>query len=131
MHNLNLSAGAAAGFTASARGDKGMHRWDVRVLAASDGATRLTFGSWIGGRDLDQRVEIPVQDVDCRLEVRSRHETSTGWADDGVACLDDTPDRLQIGFCDTARPGALPDDVLFSFTFGKPAASSAEAQSER
>jgi hypothetical protein len=121
MHSLTLPAGASARFTATARSDGGVHRWDVHVLSASDGATRLTFGSRIGGRDLTQRIEIPVQNVDCRLEVHSRHEDPAGWRDDQTACLDDTPDALQIGFCDPARPGALPDDVLFSFAFEKPA----------
>ncbi|MFZ5719079.1 MAG: hypothetical protein ACOY5Y_06370 [Pseudomonadota bacterium] len=127
MHTLNLPAGAAARFTATARPDRGLHRWAVRVLPASEGPVRLTFGSQIGGRDLDQRVEIPIQAEDCRLEIQSSHETATGWADDRSACLDDAPDRLRIGFCDAARPGAMPDDVLLSFTFGEPQGSAPAA----
>lgn len=120
MHDLNLPAGASARFCATARPDRGEHRWDIRVFDASNAAPRLTYGSRIGGRDVDQRVEIPPQAMDCRLEIRSSHETATGWDDDRATCLDDTPDRLLIGFCDPARPGALPDDVLLSFAFSRP-----------
>lgn len=108
---------AAARFSATARPDRGRHRWDVRVFDASNAAPRLTYGSCIGGRDVDQRVEFPPQAMDCRLEIRSSHETATGWADDRATCLDDTPDRLLIGFCDPARPGGPPDDVLLGFAF--------------
>ncbi|MFC3069338.1 hypothetical protein [Phenylobacterium soli] len=121
MHHLNLPAGASARFSATARPESGHHRWDVRVFDASNAAPRLAYGSHIGGRDLDQRVEIPPQAMDCRLEIRSSHETATGWSDDRATCLDDTPDRLLIGFCDPARPGAQRDDVLLGFAFSKAA----------
>ena len=122
MHSLNLPAGASLRINATARPDWGLHRWGVRVLDAASGAPRLAYGSQIGGRDLDQRIEIPPQDVDCRLEVQSSHDSVRGWIDDRTACLDDTPDRLLIGFCDAARPGSLPADVLLTFSFGKSAA---------
>jgi hypothetical protein len=93
-----------------------MHRWDIEV-ATPEGETRATYGSHIGGSDIDQRVHIPAQEMDCELSIRSQHRTSEGWADDQGTVDDDTPSQLQIGFCDTARPGARHDDVLLSFTF--------------
>lgn len=119
MPDLVVPAGASVRFTATARGDRGPHRWDIAVRPAAGGEARLTFGSRIGGRDLDQRVDIPAQDVDCRFEIQSRHETAQGWEDDRASAEEDTPDRLSIGFCDPSRPGARPDDVLLSFAFGR------------
>lgn len=117
MPELALPAGACVRLTVTGRADRDLHRWNVSVLPAAGGPARLSFGSWIGGRDLHQRIEIPAQDVDCRLEIQSRHQNAQGWADDRASPEDDTPDRLLIGFCNPSSPGARPDDVLLSFAF--------------
>lgn len=117
MRELAMPAGASVSLTATARADRDRHRWNISVLPAAGGPARLTFGSWIGGRDLHQRIDIPAQDVDCRLEVQSRHQSAQGWADDRASQEEDKPDRLVIGFCNPSRPGARPDDVLLSFAF--------------
>lgn len=116
MRRIDLPAGSRVRLAATARPDCGLHRWDIRVLSAG-GEARMAYGSQIGGQDLDQRLEIPVQDVDCSLEVRSVHATLAGWVDDHIFVEDDTPNQLQIGFCDLGRPGARHDDVLMNFTF--------------
>ncbi len=99
----------------------GVHRWDLRVYAVgrgqSDRTPILTYGSTIGGRDRQQRVEPPIQIQDCRLEFQSRHAFAHGWRDDQGAVIDDTPSLLVIGFCNPAAPMAQRDDVLVSFAF--------------
>jgi len=121
MHRLGLPAGSTIRLTASARPDIGVHRWGVRVFAAeglaASATPRLTYGSQIGGGDCEQRIDIPAQDTDCRLEAWSRHSIAEGWADDRCSVEDDTPSRLMIGFSDPSRPKARKDDVLLSFTF--------------
>ncbi|MBL8771926.1 MAG: hypothetical protein JNK30_11140 [Phenylobacterium sp.] len=120
-HAIDLPAGAGVRMTASARRAFGAHRWDIRVLCVATGEARASFGSHIGGADIDQRLEIPAQDVDCRLEVRSRHAvTGGGWADDDASIEEDTPDILELGFCDLARPLAAPGDVRLRFAFAAP-----------
>jgi hypothetical protein len=119
MDSLDLPAGASVRLTATARPDYGLHRWDIRVVAATGGASRAAGGARIGGRDVHQRLDIPPQDVDCRLEVSASHAAAGGWAADRGSRTDDTPDRLLIGFSDAARPGSRRDDVLLSFTFGR------------
>jgi len=43
-----------------ARAGTDLHCWDVRVVAVGDdGPPRLAFGSRIGDRDRNQRIEIP------------------------------------------------------------------------
>lgn len=122
MHCLDLPAGSTLRLDATARPDVGDHRWDVRVLtadlASAGSPPRLTYGSQIGGRDREQRIEIPAQDADCRLEVRSRHAADGGWQDDRSSVDEDTPSRLLIGFSDPSSPTSHSEDVLLSFTFG-------------
>jgi hypothetical protein len=130
MHSLDLPAGLQIRLTATARPGTDLHRWDVRLLAAgkleAGGSPRLAYGSRIGVRDLDQRIDIPPQDVGCRLEIRSRHTGHEGWQDDRCTVQEDTPNELRIGFCDAARLGALPDDVLLSFAFAPANRASSE-----
>lgn len=122
MHSVDLPAGARMRLTATACPGTGLHHWDVRILTATDeGAIpRLTYGSHIGERDLDQRIDIPPQDVDCRIEIWSRHAAPSGWEDDRCAIQDDTPEELRVGFWDAAKPGSKPDDVILSFAIGAP-----------
>lgn len=122
MHRLDLPAGARIRLIATARVGTGLHRWDVRLLTAGDkGAVpRLVFGSRIGDRDLDQAIDIPPQDVDCWVEICSRHAARDGWEDDRSTIQADTPDELQIGFCNAAKSGSRPDDLLLSFAIGAP-----------
>lgn len=121
MHNLDMPAGSTIRLTATARPETDVHRWAVQVHGAGAGATtpaRVVYGAQIGGQDREQRVDIPAQDVDCRLEVRSQHALDDGeWRDDRLTVLDDTPSQLDIGFFNPARPGAHPNDVLLSFAF--------------
>jgi hypothetical protein len=123
MHYLDLPAGSTIRLHATARPDVALHRWGVRVLeagASGDGATaRLTYGSRIGAGDCEQRVDIPAQDSDCRLEVWGSHAIPGGWKDDRCSIEEDAPDCLQIGFSDRAMVLARTDDVLLSFTFAR------------
>jgi hypothetical protein len=114
MHSLGIPAGRIIWMTATSPRDESLHRWDMRVVAvgASEPA-RLTYGSQIGGRDCDQRVCIPAQDVDCRLEVASRHPVLGGWADDTCRVREDTPSELLLGF--SGPLGGAEGDVLLGF----------------
>ena len=126
MHSLDLPAHTPVRLTATARPGAGLHRWDVQLLAA-EGSARVAYGSRIGARDTDQRIDIPGQAVNCRLEVRSRHATRDGWADDCARTGDNTPNRLQVGFFDAAQPGARQDDILLCFAFGARETDTAKA----
>lgn len=117
MHSLNLPAGAAVLITATARPKIGVHRWGVRVITSATCAPRLTFGSDIGGRDCEQRVDIPAQSADCRLEIWARRATEEGWDNDRSVVTDDTPSRLQIGFSDRGFANTQDHDVLLNFAF--------------
>ena len=117
MHSWDLPAGSLVRLTATARSDTGLHRWEVRLITtgAASGAPRVVFGSHIGERDLDQRIEIPPQDADCRVEARSSHAEDGVWIDGQCTLQNDTPDELRVAFCNPARSGAQEDDVLLSF----------------
>lgn len=119
MHSLDLPAGSGIRLTATAKAGCGLHRWGVRVIAPGDEATsvRAAYGSAIGERDRDQRVDIPAQDVACTLQVSAHHAVADGWTTDRCSIQDDTPGELRLGFCDAARPGATPEDVVLSFAF--------------
>lgn len=124
MRNIDMPAGATIRLTATAGADAGVHRWAVQVHGAGPTTAtpvRLAYGSQIGGQDRDQRIDIPVQNVDCRLEVRVQHVADGGdWRDDKLTVLDDTPSRLDLGFFDPARPFADLNGLLLSFAFGRP-----------
>jgi len=124
MHKIDMPAGATIRLTATAGADAGVHRWAVRVHGADPTAephARLTYGSQIGGQDRDQRIDIPIQDVDCRVEVQAQHVAEGGeWRDDGLTVLDDTPSRLDLGFFDSAQRFADLNGLLLSFAFGRP-----------
>jgi hypothetical protein len=118
MHSLDMPAGSTMRLTATARSDVAAHRWDIRVFAAGAGAEapRLVYGSHIGDGDRQQRVDIPAQDMDCRLEVRARHATTGGdWGDDKLTVIDDASGRLDLGFSDPSHAGAHDNDVVLSF----------------
>lgn len=120
MHRIDFPAGSAIRLTATARPDAGLHRWDVKVLAAghpADLTPRLSYSSEIGGADCDQRIHIPAQDIACRLEIGSRHATPCGWQDDYGSVEDDTPDGLLIGFSDAPTHASPKDDVQLNFAF--------------
>ncbi len=127
MQSLTLPAGAAVRFSATARAHRGPHLWNLRVINTDGGAVRFSFGSWIGGLDLHQSLDIPAQDADCRLEVECHHQTLSGLAQDRPSRGDDTPERLQIGFTDASAPGSQPDDLLLSFVFDRSAAGPVQA----
>lgn len=130
MHSLNLPAGSRVRLHATAGAEVGLHRWAVRVLeagASRDGLdARLTYGSRIGAGDCEQRIDIPAQDVDCRIEVDASHASPAGWKDDRSSIVEDTPNCLQIGFSDRALAFARTDDVLLTFTFVRGVAVAAE-----
>lgn len=130
MHSLNLPAGSRVRLHATAGAEVGLHRWAVRVLeagASRDGLdARLTYGSRIGAGDCEQRIDIPAQDVDCRIEVDASHASGAGWKDDRSSIEEDTPNCLQIGFSDRALAFARTDDVLLTFTFVRGVAVAAE-----
>ena len=58
--------------------------------------------------------------MDCRVEIFSRHIARNGWEDDRCTIQQDTPDELRVGFCDAAKPGSHPGDVLLSLAIGAP-----------
>lgn len=116
MHRIDFPAGSTIRLTATALPDLAVHRWDLQVFdAVGSAAPRLTFGSQIGGRDCQQQVSIPAQDADCRLEVRSRHAVGDDWADDRCSVVDDTPNRLLLGFAGPSAPAPGKNDVSLSF----------------
>ncbi|HZZ34659.1 MAG TPA: hypothetical protein VFE03_02965 [Caulobacteraceae bacterium] len=120
MHCLDLPAGSTTRLDATARTDAGVHRWDVRVFTAdapsAGSPPRLAYGSQIGGRDREQRIQIPAQDADCGLEVRSRHALAGGWHDDRPTIDEDMPTRLLIGLSNPSSPASHKNDVLLSFS---------------
>ena len=124
MHKLDMPAGSTVRLTATARPDVGIHRWAVQVHGAGVAtatSARVVYGSQIGGLDCEQRIDIPAQDADCRLDVSAQHATEGGeWQDDRLTILDDTPSRLDIGFFNPARSVAHPNDLLLSFAFTGP-----------
>lgn len=122
MRSLDLPAGSRIRLIATARAGTDLHHWDVLVMTAGEAgaAPRLAFSSQIGEHDLDQRIDIPPQDADCRVEIRSRHSGRDGWNDDRCTVQEDTPDELRIGFCNPARPGSRADDLVLSFSIGGP-----------
>ncbi len=120
MHRLELPAGSTIRFSAAARANVGSHRWDIELFAIGQSGPHLTYGSHIDGRDRDQRVDIPAQVGDCRLEVRSRHAVANAWDDDACFVRDDTSALLTLCYSDPASVGALLDDVVLTFAFGAP-----------
>jgi hypothetical protein len=124
VHKLNMPAGSTIRLTATARPETGVHRWAVQVHGVSAAAmmpARIVYGSQIGGQDREQRIDIPAQDVDCRLELRGQHALDDGeWQDDRLTVLEDTLTQLDIGFFNPAHSGAHPNDVLLSFAFAHP-----------
>lgn len=118
MHSLNLPAGASILLTATAQPKVGVHRWGVRVLTSATSTPRMTFGSDIGGRDCRQRIDIPAQAADCRLEIWAGRAGAGGWNNDRAVVTDDTPSRLQIGFSDRGALRTQEPDVLLNFAFG-------------
>ena len=121
MHHLTLPAGSTMRFTATARPLAGLHRWSMQIFDADEAAdrtlARLTYGSQIGDRDCDQRIDVPAQDRKCRVEISCRHAVAQSWEDDVVSVNHDTPALLVIGFSDPASRAAQADDVLLSFAF--------------
>jgi len=117
MHSLDLPAGSPIRLSATARPNIGMHRWDLRVLSHDELAPVLIFGSQIGGLDREQHVDIPAQTVACRVEISVRHATVRGWQDDQGAVTEDTPDRLEIGFCDASSTAGRQADLSLSLVF--------------
>lgn len=127
VHSLDLPAGSRVRLTATAQVGTGPRRWDVRLRTVGEdsSAPRLSFGSFIGERNLDQRIDIPPQDVDCRVEILSRHAAAGGWEDDSCTVQEDTPNEPQLAFREAAGPG-LQDDLLLSFAIGAPDRSKTE-----
>jgi hypothetical protein len=118
MHSLNLPAGASILLTATARPKVGVHRWGVRVLTSATCTPRMTFGSDIGGRDCEQRIDIPAQTADCRVEIWAGRPAVGGWNNDRSVITNDTPSRLQIGFSHRGASRTQEPDVLLNFAFG-------------
>lgn len=119
MRSLDLPAGVGVRLTATARPDRDIHLWEMRVIGAAN--PLLAYRSRIGGRDVRQVIEIPAQSVDCQLELRCRHKTNLGWADDQMSAQRDGPAVLRVEFCDPTARGSRADDVVFSFAFEPPA----------
>jgi hypothetical protein len=125
MPSLDMPARSDIRLTVTARADAGVHRWAVQVHGPAGAAPqtdgRPSYGSRIGGQDRAQVINIPQQDVDCRLEVSAQHPADSGeWSEDDWTVLEDTPGRLDIGFSDFVGPSAQPIDVLLSFAFTPP-----------
>jgi len=113
-----MPAGSTIRLSATARSGVAGHFWDVRVCVAGAAgpAVRLAYGSRIGDGDRQQRIDIPAQDMDCSLQVTSRHAMPGGaWGDDKLTVLDDSPGLLDLGFSDPSSPTAHDNDVVLSF----------------
>jgi hypothetical protein len=123
MKYLAVPAGAAVRFTASARPGLAVHRWDVAVSPTGGGAPRLNLGSHIGQDDLDQRIDIPAQTVDCELEIDCCHATARGWGGDLGSIAEESEGRLVVGFCDPDRADAGVYDVVLNFIVAAPSGS--------
>jgi len=121
MHRIDLPAGSTVRMTATARPNFGIHRWGIRLFTASDtepnAPSRLNYGSQIGGRDCEQRIDVPPQDKDCRIEVTCGHSIAGGWQDRQGSVEDDTPGLLVIGFFDPSSSVSQTADVVLSFAF--------------
>ena len=122
MYSLNLPAGCAVRLSATAKAAAPIHRWDVRVTTAdvrARGSTpRLSYGSQIGGADREQHVDIPAQDVACRLDVGASCWSGVGWDEDSSVVSNDTPTLLELGFGGAeSSPSRRQRDIQLSFQF--------------
>lgn len=115
MHSLDVPAGSAIRLTATARSDRGVHRWDVQVFESGQATPGLAYGSRIGGWDRHQRVDIPAQDHDRRLEVSSRSACGGGWEDDRASLHERAGGLVTVGFSGPSAPLGNGDDVVLSF----------------
>jgi hypothetical protein len=120
MYCLNLPAGASIRLSASARPNLGLHRWSAQLFAAGDASgalPRVSYGSQIGGQDCEQRIDVPLQDRDCRLEIRCSHAAGFDWQDNRISIEDDTPNLVSLGYSNPGSTASRKDDVTLSFTF--------------
>ena len=109
MHDVHVPAGSGIRLTATARPKRGIHRWDLQLVSLDPAIAvepRLVFGSQIGGAHLHQRLDIPPQATDCRLEVRSRHAVKGGWCDDCFTVERASPAELRLGCWSAALAGS-------------------------
>jgi len=120
MHNIALPGGSAVRLTITGRPATGLHRWYVQVREAEGDALRADYGSQIGGEDLHQRVDIPAQAMDCRIQIGSAHRNTHGWSDDHLSLRDVRAGEAKLGFCELMKTGSRLDDVLLSFVFAPP-----------
>lgn len=121
MHHIDLPLGSAIRLTAIARPNLGRHRWDVRLFSAGAAETsspaRLNYGSEIGDGDDEQRIDVPMQDRDCRIEVTCGQATADGWRDQVGKVGDNTPGLLVLGYSDPGAAAGGVEDVVLSFAF--------------
>ena len=121
MYRLDVPAGSQIRLCATAGAGDQVRRWDVRMFAAgapASGSTpRLSYGSQIGGADDQQRIEIPPQDVDCRLEVDASRRFDGVWEADQSQVTCDTPTLLELGFGASAASMGDDGSTLLSFQF--------------
>lgn len=114
MHRLALPAGASARLTATAKPELSQHRWQV-LVRGFDGQLHATYGSRIGGRDLDQRVDIPARPEACSLEIESFHASDDAWIVDHLSVETSDSGEFRLGYCELTRAGSRHDDVVLSF----------------
>lgn len=119
MYSLELSAGSSIQLTATALVDAGIHRWNIQVFTLADPETaaspRLAYGSEIGGGDIHQRVNIPWQDANCRLDVSSRHAAGGEWRESAQVMEEISPGQFTLGFSRAAKGNGAPNDVTLTF----------------
>jgi len=124
MHRVQLTAGSSIAFTATSRAGVALHRWDIEMYTVRDTTDgcepRFAYGSRVGGRDDNQRVDIPAQSEDFELQISSRHAVGEGWEDDACVVGEDSPALLTLGFTDASLPSTHRDDVTLSFAFKAP-----------
>lgn len=124
MHRLEVPAGSRIRLSASAGAATQVRRWDVRMFSAGEpapsSAPRLSYGSQIGGADGEQRIEIPPQDVDCRLEADASRRVGGVWEADQSQVTCDTPNLLELGFAASAASVGDDRSTLLSFHFYAP-----------
>jgi hypothetical protein len=122
MHDFVLPAGSRVRMSASAGSrTPPVHKWNLDIfgdspLGAAQGP-RLSYGSRIGGSDAEQRLDIPEQDVDCRFQVRTFHETGADWSPSPAHIVVDTPERLAIRFGEHGSANPDVDSCVLDFHF--------------
>ena len=124
MYRLAVPAGSKIRLSATTGRATQVRRWDVRMFPAGAPAPsstpRLSYGSRIGASDGEQRVEIPPQEIDCRLEAETSRRVGGVWEVDQPQVTCDTPSLLELGFGAAIAGEAGAIQLSFHFYAARP-----------